>query len=78
MVLEDRFILSLAGFYEEQNRSNMYTKFDENGRVVLISLYVDDLIITRNSKNNISGIKKQMSLVFEMKDLSELHYCLGL
>jgi hypothetical protein len=78
MVLEDRFILSLAGFYEEQKRSNMYTKFDENGRVVLISLYVDDLIITRNSKNNISGIKKQMSLVFEMKYLSELHYCLGL
>jgi hypothetical protein len=26
----------------------------------------------------ISGIKKQMSQVFEMKDLGELHYCLGL
>jgi hypothetical protein len=26
----------------------------------------------------INGIKEQMSQVFEMKDLGELHYCLGL
>jgi hypothetical protein len=56
---------------------NLYTKFDEKGRVVLISLYVDDLIITGNSKKLISGIK-HMSLVFEMKDLGEIHYCLGI
>jgi hypothetical protein len=29
---------------------NLYTKFDEKGHVVLISLYVDDLIITGNSE----------------------------
>ena len=57
---------------------NMYIKFDEKGHVVLISLYVDDLIITRNLEKLISGIKKQMSQVFEMKNLGELHYCLGL
>jgi hypothetical protein len=44
----------------------------------LISLYVDDLIITGNSEKLIDGIKAQMSQVFEMKDLGELHYCLGL
>jgi hypothetical protein len=57
---------------------NLYTKFDEKGHIVLISLYVDDLIITGNSEKLISGMKKQMSQVFEMKDLGELHYCLGL
>jgi hypothetical protein len=54
----------------------LYTNFDEKGHVVLISLYVDDLI--KNSEKLISGIKKKIPLVFEMKDLGELHYCLGL
>jgi protein associated with RNAse G/E len=45
----------------------------------LISLYVDDLIIVQETqKKLISIIKKQMSHIFEMKDLGELHYCLGL
>jgi hypothetical protein len=57
---------------------NLYTKFDEHGYVVLISLYVDDLIITGNAKKLINEIKEQLSKVFEMKDLCELHYCLGL
>jgi len=44
----------------------------------LISLYVDDMIITGNADNLIKEIKQQMSQVFEMKDLGDLHYCLGL
>jgi hypothetical protein len=44
----------------------------------LISLYVDDLIITGNASKLIDEIKRQLSQVFEMKDLGELHYCLGL
>ena len=56
----------------------MYTKVDEHGYIVLISLYVDDLIITANAEKLIDEFKEQMSRVFEMKDLGELHYCLGL
>jgi len=36
------------------------------------------MIITGNANNMIKEIKQQMSQVFEMKDLGELHYCLGL
>jgi hypothetical protein len=57
---------------------NLYTKFDEQGYIVLISVYVDDLIITGNAEKLIDEIKEQLSKVFEMKDLGELHYCLGL
>lgn len=52
--------------------------FDKEGRIVLISLYVDDPIITRNVDDLIKEIKEKMSEVFEMKDLGELLYCLGL
>ena len=57
---------------------NLYTKFDEHGHIVLISLYVDDLKITGSAGKLIDEIKEQLSQVFEMKDLGELHYCLGL
>jgi hypothetical protein len=40
---------------------NPYTKFDEQRYIVLISLYVDDLIITRNAKKLIDEIKEQWS-----------------
>jgi len=44
----------------------------------LISLYVDDLIIRKNANELIKEFKEQMSQVFEMKNLGELHYCLSL
>ena len=56
----------------------MYVKKDEEGNVVLISLYVDDLIITSNASHLIEDIKTKLSQMFEMKDLGEIHYCLGL
>jgi hypothetical protein len=55
---------------------DMYTKFDEQGYIVLISLYIDDLIIIGNAEKLIE-IKGQLSQDFEIKDLGELHYCLG-
>jgi len=60
------------------NDPNLYIKSCQKGNVALISLYVDDLIITRNASQLIDKIKRQLSQVFEMKDLGELHYFLGL
>ena len=57
---------------------NLYVKKDKEGNVCLIYLYVDDLIITRNASKLIPEIKNQLSKEFKMKDLGELHYCLGL
>jgi hypothetical protein len=40
---------------------NLYTKFDEKGYIVLISLYVDDLIITGNAGKLIDEMKDHLS-----------------
>ena len=53
-------------------------KKDKEGNICLISLYVDDLIITGNACKLIIEIKNQLSQEFEMKYLGELHYCFGL
>lgn len=52
--------------------------FDEKGRIVLISLYVDDLMITGNADKFFEEIKVQMSQMFEIEDLDELCYCFDL
>jgi hypothetical protein len=51
--------------------------FTSNGIVVII-IYVDDLIITRDSDVDIFDLKKLLKQKFEMKDLGELHYFLGI
>lgn len=44
-----------------QSDMKLYTKFDTKGHVIWISLYVDDLIITRIPVKLIDGIKEKMS-----------------
>jgi hypothetical protein len=63
---------------KRKNDPNLYVKKDEEGNVSLISLYVDDLIIIGSACKLIEEIKIQLSQEFEMKDLGELHYCLGI
>ena len=63
---------------KSKNDPNLYDKNDKNGNVAMVSLYVDDLIITGCASHLIEDIKIQLSYMFEMKDLGEIHYCWGL
>jgi hypothetical protein len=49
-----------------------------NHGIVIIIIYVDDLIITRNNDADIFDLKKLLKQKFEMKDLGELRYFLGI
>ena len=44
---------------------------------IILSLYVDDILIVGNGKKLIDVIKKWLSLNFEMKDMDEASYVLG-
>jgi hypothetical protein len=46
--------------------------------IVVIVIYVDDLIITGDSDEDIFDLKKLLKQKFEMKDLGELRYFLGI
>ncbi len=41
-------------------------------------VYVDDLILVCNDQNKLLQIKEELSQKFEMKDLGELHFFLGM
>ena len=45
---------------------------------IIVVLYVDDLIITSNSDPLMSEFKAKLCEKYKMKDLGELHWCLGM
>jgi hypothetical protein len=71
----DSFLTSL-GFTKSKEDSNLYFKIMDNEPVILL-LYVDDLFLT-GEENLIVECKQRLSVEFEMKDLSLMHYFLGL
>lgn len=52
-------------------------KKHQNGDILILSLYVDDLIITGNNQELILDFKGKMMHEFEMADLGLLSYFLG-
>ncbi|KAJ9550673.1 hypothetical protein OSB04_014718 [Centaurea solstitialis] len=69
-------VLSL-GFSASNYDSGLFTRTSDSGSILLL-LYVDDMIITGDDSNGIASLKQSLSSSFEMKDLGDLHYFLGL
>ena len=47
------------------------------GSFLILSLYVDDILLARNAMELIVTTKRWLSSNFEMKDMSEANYVLG-
>jgi len=69
--------LVISGFQTSNANFSLYVKKTNRGIVVIV-IYVDDLIITRDSDVNIFNLKKLLKQKFEMKDLGELRYFFGI
>lgn len=68
----DNYLLDL-GFERSLSESTLYDKkFGSN--IIIISLYVEDLLVTRNNIALIEEFKKDIMKVFEMIDLGEMTY----
>lgn len=65
------------GFEKGPYDQVVYTK-KEGGESLIVGVYVDDLLVTGSSVNNILKFKAQMTGEFEMSDLGKLAYYLGL
>jgi hypothetical protein len=65
-----------SGFSRSQNEPTLYTKIDQHGKILIVCLYVDDMIYTRNLK--LTYFKHAMQSEFEMTDLGIMKYFLGI
>ena len=62
-----------------QSNSNHTLFLKKRGELITcLIIYVDDMIITRSDKKEITGLKDKLFKEFEMKDLGRLKYFLGI
>eukprot|EP00253_Pinus_taeda_P025760 PITA_25760 len=66
-----------SGFSRCYSDNTVYTKKVGNSLIILV-LYVDDLILTGSDPNLVNHVKSSLKKKFEMTDLGNLHYFLGL
>ena len=67
---------------EGGTRSNedpcLYTKKCSDESSIALILYVDDMLIVGKNKDELSLLKKNLSQTFDMKDLGDAKYILGM
>ena len=69
--------LHQIGFRMSKSDTSLYIRHESDNPIVII-LYVDDLVIGGKDLAEINKVKSILSGRFEMKDLHELHYFLGI
>lgn len=65
------------GFKRSMSEPTLYVKL-KGKALLIVSLYVDDLIVTGNDLEVIKEFKHDMMNTFEMSDLGLMHYFLGM
>jgi hypothetical protein len=64
-------------FKENVEDNCIYTKF-KNGKFIFLILYVDDILLASSDVNLLLETKKFLSSNFDMKDLGEASFVLGI
>nr|GEW15829.1 zinc finger, CCHC-type [Tanacetum cinerariifolium] len=72
----DEVVLS-SGFHLNQSDKCVYSKFDNFSKRVIISLYVDDMLIFGTDQIEVDETKKFLSSRFSTKDVGEADVILG-
>jgi len=68
--------LRTVGFQRTESNDTLYVQ--QHGKyLVILVIYVDDLIITRNNDDHIAQVKKELHAAFKKTYLGLLHYYLG-
>jgi hypothetical protein len=66
------------GFFRCESEQTLFTKRSREGKIIIVSVYVDDLIFTGDDANMLFDFKKSMMREFDMSDLGKMRYFLGI
>ena len=69
--------MQMLGFVPSKSDTSLfiYNKYNTH---IFVLIYVDDIIVTSSSDEAITGLLKDLSTEFALKDLGDLHYFLGI
>jgi hypothetical protein len=75
----DRFRLAVCGMgYKQCNGDHTVFYRHSKTRITILAVYVDDIVITGDDAEEILRLKKKLGEAFEVKDLGQLKYFLGI
>ena len=66
------------GFQKCSNEQTLFTKMSNESKILIVSIYVDDLIYTGDDENMMFDFKNSMMKVFDMTDLGRMRFFLGI
>ncbi|KAK2372692.1 putative mitochondrial protein [Trifolium repens] len=66
------------GFQKCELEYGVYVQHTSEGNMILVCLYVDDILLTGSSEQEIAKFKKVLMNEFEMTDLGKMSYFLGM
>ena len=64
------------GFQQSQSDPCVYTSKKDG--LFIIAVYVDDILLCAKSEETIAQVKQDLEKCFQLKDMGELHYFLGI
>ncbi|KAA0050394.1 putative mitochondrial protein [Cucumis melo var. makuwa] len=76
----DRFttFVKSQGYSQGHSDHTLFTKVFETGKIAVLIVYVDDIVFSGDDQTKISQLKQRMGNEFEIKDLGNLKYFLGM
>ena len=72
----DEYLKSI-GFTQTASDPCIYVK-EENGDIFIVAIHVDDIILAGKTDEEIAKVKESIGERFQVKDMGELKYILGL
>ncbi|MCP3664053.1 MAG: hypothetical protein GY696_16435 [Gammaproteobacteria bacterium] len=64
------------GFKQSEADPCIFMRSGEN--LAVVAVYVDDLILVAKNDQEMGDLKRCLEAKFKMKDMGNLHYCLGI
>ncbi|RVW87314.1 Retrovirus-related Pol polyprotein from transposon RE2 [Vitis vinifera] len=76
----DRFakVIKNQGYQQGQSDHTMSSKQSNDGRMTILIVYVDDIILTRDDTGKVERLKKVLATEFEVKVLGQMQCFLGM
>ncbi|KAL4562118.1 hypothetical protein LXL04_034312 [Taraxacum kok-saghyz] len=71
-------VIKKSGFTQGQADHTMFFKHSKLGKITILIVYVDDIIVTGDDEQEIKEVKNIMSKEFQVKDLGAPKYFLGM
>ena len=74
-----RFTKSVRNFgYKQSNSYHTLFLKHKRGKITVLIIYVDDMVVTGDDHEEISSLQQYLASEFEMKQLRDLKYFLGI